>query len=82
MKSIAERGGHNELIVQNGLYAEMWRQQQEAAKRAEVSEYVAAPVIGRVKSPVPPPCPGELRVTHQDQQIFLLPNNRGCYPLA
>ena len=44
--SIAERGGHNELIVQNGLYAEMWRQQQEAAKRAEVSEYVAAPVIG------------------------------------
>jgi ABC-type transport system involved in Fe-S cluster assembly fused permease/ATPase subunit len=34
--SIAERGRHEGLIAQNGIYASMWRQQQEAIEREEV----------------------------------------------
>jgi ATP-binding cassette subfamily B protein len=30
---VAERGTHGELLAQNGLFAEMWRKQQEAAAR-------------------------------------------------
>jgi len=32
---IAERGRHGELLARNGLYADMWRRQQEAAAEAE-----------------------------------------------
>src|SRR6266540_5847609 len=32
---IAERGRHGELLARNGLYADMWRRQQEAAREAE-----------------------------------------------
>ena len=31
---VAERGRHGELLAQNGLYADMWRRQQEAAARS------------------------------------------------
>ena len=32
---VAERGRHGELLGRNGLYADMWRRQQEAAREAE-----------------------------------------------
>ncbi len=32
---VAERGRHGELLAKNGLYADMWRRQQEAAAAAE-----------------------------------------------
>ena len=32
---IAERGRHSDLIVMDGIYAAMWREQQEAAEREE-----------------------------------------------
>ncbi|MGD9884231.1 MAG: ATP-binding cassette domain-containing protein, partial [Reyranella sp.] len=32
---VAERGRHAELMAKNGLYADMWRRQQEAAAEAE-----------------------------------------------
>ena len=32
---IAERGRHGDLIAQDGIYAAMWREQQQAAERAE-----------------------------------------------
>lgn len=32
---IAERGRHGDLISQDGIYAAMWREQQQAAERAE-----------------------------------------------
>jgi ATP-binding cassette subfamily B protein len=32
---VAERGRHGELLTRNGLYADMWRRQQEAAREAE-----------------------------------------------
>jgi ATP-binding cassette, subfamily B, heavy metal transporter len=32
---IAERGRHGELLARDGLYADMWRRQQEAAREAE-----------------------------------------------
>jgi len=32
---VAERGRHAELLARNGLYADMWRRQQEAAAEAE-----------------------------------------------
>ena len=35
---IAERGRHGDLIAQGGIYAAMWREQQQAAKRAELAE--------------------------------------------
>ncbi|MEE2996317.1 MAG: ABC transporter ATP-binding protein/permease [Pseudomonadota bacterium] len=34
---IVERGGHTELVSGDGIYAAMWREQQEAAKRAGLS---------------------------------------------
>lgn len=34
---IAERGKHGDLIERDGLYAAMWREQQQAAKRAELA---------------------------------------------
>ena len=33
---IAERGSHAALLAEDGLYAEMWRRQQEAAERGEL----------------------------------------------
>jgi ATP-binding cassette, subfamily B, heavy metal transporter len=32
---VAERGRHGELLARDGLYADMWRRQQEAAKEAD-----------------------------------------------
>ncbi len=32
---VAERGRHGELLARNGLYADMWQRQQEAAAEAE-----------------------------------------------
>jgi ATP-binding cassette subfamily B protein len=32
---VAERGRHAELMAKGGLYADMWRRQQEAAAEAE-----------------------------------------------
>jgi ABC-type transport system involved in Fe-S cluster assembly fused permease/ATPase subunit len=32
---VVERGRHGELLLRNGLYADMWRRQQEAAAEAE-----------------------------------------------
>ena len=32
---VAERGRHSELLARDGLYADMWRRQQEAAAAAE-----------------------------------------------
>jgi len=32
---VAERGRHGELLARNGLYADMWRRQQEADREAE-----------------------------------------------
>ena len=36
--AVAERGRHGDLIAQDGIYAAMWREQQQAARRAELSE--------------------------------------------
>lgn len=33
---IAERGRHGDLVTSDGIYAAMWREQQQAAKRAEL----------------------------------------------
>ena len=35
---VAERGRHGDLIAQDGIYAAMWREQQQAARRAELSD--------------------------------------------
>jgi ATP-binding cassette subfamily B protein len=32
---VAERGRHGDLLARNGLYADMWRRQQEAQAEAE-----------------------------------------------
>jgi ATP-binding cassette, subfamily B, heavy metal transporter len=40
---VAERGRHGELLAKNGLYADMWRRQQEAAAEAERKVEVPEP---------------------------------------
>ena len=40
---VAERGRHSELLAGNGLYADMWRRQQEAAAAAERKVEVEEP---------------------------------------
>ena len=40
---VAERGRHGELLARNGLYADMWRRQQEAAAAAESKVEVMDP---------------------------------------
>jgi ATP-binding cassette subfamily B protein len=40
---VAERGRHGELLAKNGLYADMWRRQQEAAAAAEIKAEVPEP---------------------------------------
>src|SRR3954463_3896475 len=40
---VAERGRHGELLARNGLYADMWRRQQEAAAEAERHVEVTEP---------------------------------------
>jgi ATP-binding cassette subfamily B protein len=51
---VAERGRHGELLARNGLYADMWRRQQEAAAEAE----------RKIETPEPPSfrAEGHLRV--------------------
>jgi ATP-binding cassette subfamily B protein len=38
---IAERGSHRELLERGGLFADMWRKQQEAAARGEILDETA-----------------------------------------
>ena len=38
---IAERGSHRELLEKGGLFADMWRKQQEAAARGEILDETA-----------------------------------------
>jgi MFS family permease len=40
---VAERGRHGELLAKNGLYADMWHRQQEAAAAAEIKVEVSEP---------------------------------------
>jgi len=40
---VAERGRHGDLLAKNGLYADMWRRQQEAAAAAERKVEVPEP---------------------------------------
>ena len=40
---VVERGRHGELLAPNGLYADMWRRQQEAAAEAETQVEVPEP---------------------------------------
>src|SRR6185437_5081684 len=40
---VAERGRHAELLARDGLYADMWRRQQEAAAEAERKSETADP---------------------------------------
>ena len=40
---VAERGRHGELLAKDGLYADMWRRQQEAAAAAERTVEVPEP---------------------------------------
>jgi ATP-binding cassette subfamily B protein len=40
---VAERGRHGELLARDGLYADMWRRQQEAAAAAESKVEVTEP---------------------------------------
>jgi ATP-binding cassette, subfamily B, heavy metal transporter len=40
---VAERGRHGELLARDGLYADMWRRQQEAAAAAEAKVETAEP---------------------------------------
>jgi ATP-binding cassette subfamily B protein len=35
---VAERGTHADLLARDGLFAEMWRKQQEAAARGTIDE--------------------------------------------
>ena len=49
---VVERGGHAELMARDGIYAEMWRRQQEAATEAE----------RQVEEPPSPRTEGHLRV--------------------
>lgn len=39
---IIERGTHNELVISNGMYAEMWRRQKEAADEIEKLQEIFA----------------------------------------
>ena len=43
---ISERGRHGELIARDGFYAAMWREQQQAAERAEREAGDEAPATG------------------------------------
>ncbi|MBT5051398.1 MAG: ABC transporter ATP-binding protein/permease, partial [Rhodospirillaceae bacterium] len=37
---VTERGSHDGLLEQNGMYAAMWQRQQEAGPDAEIEGYV------------------------------------------
>jgi ABC-type transport system involved in Fe-S cluster assembly fused permease/ATPase subunit len=45
---VVERGVHDELLAMDGLYADMWRRQQEAARSREAAENEERPVLGRI----------------------------------
>ena len=53
---VAERGRHGELLARNGLYADMWRRQPEAAAAAERQ------TVEEVPEPPPFRAEGHLRV--------------------
>jgi ATP-binding cassette subfamily B protein len=42
---IGERGRHADLIEMDGIYAAMWREQQQAAKRAEEEAGDVSPAL-------------------------------------
>ena len=59
---VVERGSHNDLLEQEGLYAAMWHRQQQAAEYQErLAEALGSlePEIGNMSSAVPVGAPAE-----------------------
>ena len=56
---IAERGGHPDLIAQDGIYAAMWLEQQEAASGLNYRGRLPACRRVNATAPTPLPCLGD-----------------------
>jgi ABC-type transport system involved in Fe-S cluster assembly fused permease/ATPase subunit len=51
--TIVERGRHNQLLAQEGLYASMWNRQREAEEAREKLAQVEDPVVAPNRNPPP-----------------------------